>query len=574
MGKSQGSTSRRKFIKGLGGGALATAAATALSGAGCSTGGRTEWTSTYDWICAGSGVAGLAATIRGHDLGMKTLLLEKTDKIGGITSQTGGGSWMPMHYLQKAAGIQDSREQALNYVYHVGSGYARKEYSEAYVDNAARVIDYLHQKADVEFTTSDPPSVQFYDPAVIPRDAVVRGRLISSKPFPSETLGAWRNKVRQSLWIRGFPGSLGGRESGVTDGPARIVERQVEAWKKRLGPAKFEELVRKDEEQRQGGQALISYLFRAVLKRGIDVRVETEVERLLEENGQVVGVVVNQNGKRENIRANKGVLLALGNAMLGMDVGWGAGWMLAAQVGGKLHSEPHIIAQVMIYVPEEIFPNGKPAGRVNYERFMQHGLVVNRFGERFEREAFYGALGTKVNVFDDFPDHRFRNVPNFQIFDRQLLEKYSFGGMPPGNMEGLEWVTQGGTLAELARKMKLPIAKLEATVARFNGFARQGKDVDFDRDPATLGTIEKPPFYGIENFTPDPYAEMHTTVVTNPQGQVLHYQTEKPIPGLYCAGALLTSSRVYGVGYPGGLQVGGGQIFGFLAAEQAAVTTT
>ena len=83
--KSPASTSRRKFVKQLGGGA-ALAAATGIGSMGCqTTGGRITWSETFDWISIGSGFAGCAAAIFGHDQGFQTLLLEKADKVGGLT---------------------------------------------------------------------------------------------------------------------------------------------------------------------------------------------------------------------------------------------------------------------------------------------------------------------------------------------------------------------------------------------------------------------------------------------------------------------------------------------------------
>src|SRR5262245_20704693 len=111
------SKSRRTFIQ-LGSGALATVAATSsLSSDACSAAGAgINWSATFDWISVGSGCAGCAAAVAGHDQGMKTLLLEKEEKLGGITSQAGGSFWVPMSHLAKKAGIQDSREAALKYL--------------------------------------------------------------------------------------------------------------------------------------------------------------------------------------------------------------------------------------------------------------------------------------------------------------------------------------------------------------------------------------------------------------------------------------------------------------------------
>ena len=56
---------------------------------------------TFDWICVGSGTSGLAAAIFGHDQGMKTLLIEKDDRIGGTTSRGAGLLYVPMNHLRR-----------------------------------------------------------------------------------------------------------------------------------------------------------------------------------------------------------------------------------------------------------------------------------------------------------------------------------------------------------------------------------------------------------------------------------------------------------------------------------------
>ena len=114
--KSPASGSRRRFLKELGGGAALAAAATGISTVGCQMqAAKVNWSAAFDWISIGSGLAGCAAAIFGHDKGFKTLLLEKSDKIGGLTTQSGGSLWTPMNPWMKAAGIEDSREDAIAY---------------------------------------------------------------------------------------------------------------------------------------------------------------------------------------------------------------------------------------------------------------------------------------------------------------------------------------------------------------------------------------------------------------------------------------------------------------------------
>jgi hypothetical protein len=59
-------------------------------------------------------------------------------------------------------------------------------------------------------------------------------------------------------------------------------------------------------------------------------------------------------------------------------------------------------------------------------------------------------------------------------------------------------------------------------------------------------------------------------VVTDTRGQVTHYQTGDPIPGLYARGQVVAPDRVLGVSDQAGCQLMRELTFSFLAAEQAA----
>ncbi len=576
MKKSPAPKSRRKFIQGLGGGALAAAAATTVSAVGCSTPVRREWSSSFDWICVGSGVAGCTAAIAGHDRGFRVLLLEKKAAIGGTTSQSGGIIWAPNNYLMKQAGIEDSQEQALNYLRYTSAGYSLPSYSETFVDHAPEVLEYLHQKGNIQFRLLDLP--EFYHP--VAPGSKPHGRLVICEPFPAETLGAWRNKVRLSAFHHGLSEALENQEHnpalGGSDGPQvghsgpiRDSESGLALWGERLG-SRLDGLLKKDEERRVAGAALAAYLFRAVLERGIEVWTEASAGELLVESGRVTGITVSRNGNQENVRADKGVALATGGTVLTRT--GEPGWRLAVPSGGTISTEVVIVGMPNLAVPGEKGPDGSQVTRGNYELRMRHSLVVNRFGERFGNEYFFPELGSKICQFDARGEHRFNNIPCYLIFDQNLLEKYSFAGLPPGNTEGLGWVTRGTTLAELGQKLELPAGKLEATVGRFNQHDRRGKDLDFNRNPVSLGPVEKPPFYGVQLATPDPFRAAMRLVV-NPQGQVVHYTTNQPIPGLYACGSMIAGGRIWGVGYQAGYSLMSGATFGFLAARHAAAAT-
>lgn len=524
-----------------------------------------RWASAVDWICVGSGIGGCVAAIAGHDQGFQTVLLENTSTIGGTTAQSGGILWVPMNHLLEDTALKDSRDEALAYLRYTGGGRNLPEYMETYVDQAARVLRYLHEQAGISFRLMH--LAEFYHP--IAPGSKERGRLVICDPFPAETLGAWRDKVRLSVFYHGLssalPGpnpALGGSDGPQVghSGPLRHREQGLAPWKARPDWPELEPLLQADEAQRVAGAGLAAYLFRAVLRRGVEVRTETSAEALLVEDGRVVGLTISHHGTEELLRARKGVVLGMGA---------GPGWRLATAVGAEVSPVPPIQGMVQIHVPGETYPDGSPVLRGNYELRMRHGLVVNRHGQRFGNEYFFQALGSQMGVFQTWGEHRFKNIPCYLIFDRPLLDTYSFVGLPPGTTEGLDWVARGDTLAELAQRLGIPAVELEATVARFNAQARRGEDPDFGRHPDSLGPVEKPPFYGVELVTPDPFRAT-ITIVVNRQAQVLHAATRQPIPGLYACGSMVATDRWLGLGYQAGCQLMGAAIFGFLAAEHAA----
>lgn len=547
-------------MKRLGSGAAIAAAAGIPALAAQDGGGK--WAATADWISIGSGLSGCAAAIFGHDKGLKALILEKSGNIGGLTTQSGGSLWVPMNYAAQAAGIQDSREEAISYLRYISGGYSKQEYMEAMVDNAHRAFQYLHKKAELNLRVT---GAEFYYP--ISPGSKQRGRLLTCEPFPSESLGTWKDKVLPAPYYRGFnKGDTGdGLEGGSA--PARSAPHSLEPWRKFLGN-KLDAILKENDEHRVGGAGLAAYAFRAVLKRGIEVRTETNVEKIVVEGGRVVGVSVSHNGKRENIKANKGVLLATGGVHSRILPGYGLGWKLAAEAGAAVHTEGVIVPQIYVQVPGENFGIGVPAGRSNYELRMPHSLVVNRFGERFGNESFFQDIGCKICDFENWGSHRFRNVPLYLIFDQALIEKNGFGGLPPGDTDGLDWVSQGKTLGDLGEKLKLPADKLEATVNHFNELARSGKDPEFGREPKTMGPVDKAPFYGVEVHTADPFLAI-SRVIVNTHGQVLHWKDEKPIPGFYSCGGATASSFIWGIGYQGGFDLASGATFALLATEHA-----
>jgi len=167
-------------------------------------------------------------------------------------------------------------------------------------------------------------------------------------------------------------------------------------------------------------------------------------------------------------------------------------------------------------------------------------------------------------------------LPAYLVFDSQYLKKYSFANRPVGN-DVPKTVARGRTLAELAAQLGIDRERLEKTVNQFNGFVAAGVDDDFHRGEnqwklasakaarssnASLGTIEKPPFYGVELH---PTGASSVGLLADSRGRVIH-QRRHPIPGLYASGNVAAATE-HGIGYQAGLSLASSMTFSYLAVR-------
>ena len=116
------------------------------------------------------------------------------------------------------------------------------------------------------------------------------------------------------------------------------------------------------------------------------------------------------------------------------------------------------------------------------------------------------------------------------------------------------------------------------TVQRFNRFAAAGRDEDFQRGELrwrladrsaegrrnpSLGSLDRPPFYGLE-LRPS-LGTTSAGLLADANGQVLH-QRRHPIPGLYASGVVAARNEL-GAGYQAGLNLASAMTFSLLAVR-------
>ena len=83
-----------------------------------------KWDLEVDFIAVGSGIGGLTGAITAHDLGLKSLVIEKGPKLGGIAALSGGEIWVPNNHVMKRQGMPDSQEEAQQYLDFLSGGFS------------------------------------------------------------------------------------------------------------------------------------------------------------------------------------------------------------------------------------------------------------------------------------------------------------------------------------------------------------------------------------------------------------------------------------------------------------------
>src|SRR5215469_13993277 len=69
-----------------------------------------------DLVVVGSGAAGLTGALVAALAGGRVTVLEKAALLGGTTAISGGGAWIPCNPHMSEVGVEDSREDALEYL--------------------------------------------------------------------------------------------------------------------------------------------------------------------------------------------------------------------------------------------------------------------------------------------------------------------------------------------------------------------------------------------------------------------------------------------------------------------------
>ncbi|GEK29452.1 FAD-binding protein [Furfurilactobacillus siliginis] len=315
----------------------------------------------------------------------------------------------------------------------------------------------------------------------------------------------------------------------------------------------------------------------------IDVWFSSPAQHLIQDpdTNMILGVQIKHHGKIQNIRANNGVVMAMGGfennqqdvqdylgaehvAVLGTLYNKGDGLRMAQEVGADLW---HMS---------------------NYEALgFLHGMAFKpKDGERARLQLAPGQSvfsGSVITVADDgsryfkedesqrhghIYDHGTWRIPRTNVhphlvFDQAQYDQFMAAEKLP-DPDFKANLVHAASVAELAALIDASPEILQATISNFNHFATVGTDYAFNRAPETMRTFDEGPYYAIEL----------TNVVLNTQGgprRNAHAEildtNQRPIPHLYGAGELGGISTNQ---YQAGGNLAECLIFGKIAGENAA----
>jgi succinate dehydrogenase/fumarate reductase flavoprotein subunit len=557
----------------------------------------------------GSGAAGLTAALVAACEGLKVMLFEKADALGGTTATSGGAVWVPGNSQAEAAGHPDPVAEARRLLQDELGASWRGDLVDAYLASGRTTLDYLAHRTDVKFELMPSPDYVSDKPG-----AALKGRALAPLPFDGRLLGANFRLVRAP---RPAFMILGGLMIGRREIPQFL--RPLSSW------AAFSHVMRTLTRYAADrlrfargtrllmGNALVARAVHSALQLGVKLFTGAALVDLVRESGgdpgtaadqpaRVTGARVRIGGRLVTVQAARGVVLATGGfahsarlrdahaphhphrLSLASPENTGDAADAALRVGAvvdPLMESPGFWTPASVATEaagrQTIFPYG------HMDRGKPGAIIVDRSGRRFVNEAdsyHHVVLG----MF-----RQRAHAPHgaaFIVCDSDFVGKYGLGLVKPAPFPRWQhvrsgYLREGATLAELAGRLGVDGAALADEVARHNRFAAAGRDEDFGKgesafnryngDPQVtpnpcLAPIVRAPFYAIEIFPCT--IGMAAGLKTDADARVLDAQ-DQPIAGLYACGNDMAS--VTRGTYPGpGITIGPALVFAWRAMQHAA----
>jgi succinate dehydrogenase/fumarate reductase flavoprotein subunit len=505
-----------------------------------------EDTDGYQAVLVGASAGALLAAVDLAAAGVRVLVVEKSEYVGGGTAYSGGVVWAPANHRMAAKGIPDSAAEALAHLRAVDPLLADPRAGADYVTRLPGILAHVEDVTSLRWVTY-PGLPDYY----------------------SELPGG-KGGGRFLLPLAWQPSVLSAEATALVRPSLHAAGREREwIW----------------------GRALVGALLEAALAAGVDVWVDSPVVGLAADGAGVSGVLVAGGDRVVEVPAPAGVLLSTGGYE------WDAERTAACLPGprpvpqtppsntGDGHrfmdalGVPLALMDRTIAIPGVRIEGMDNDGQVLHRIFFQplakpHSLLVNRRGERFANETFFVDVAAAMS--ETGADGEALNNPAHFVFDQQYVDKF---GLPPD--AGSQVVlTEAASLEELAGLLGVPYENLAREVRESNRavtesvpdrFARGATryqrafgDKDADTN-STWGTVERGPFRAIEVVLTT--SGHRGGVRVDERGRVLG--ADGAVDGLYACGNLVAGT-VTGAEYFSGTSLGHALVASSAAAADMA----
>lgn len=502
-----------------------------------------------DVVVVGAGGAGLAAAASVLQNDKRVLVLEKFSMIGGNTVRTGGPMNAADPDWQKTIAALPGEDVTLQGILDMDESEIHEEYRADFRELQDDIRAYF---ADVEgkdaylFDSKRWHEIQTY---LGGRRQDLEGNEVYGNYDLVRTLAD--NVLDSVHWLEAI---------GV-EFDYETVQMPVGAnWRRGHKPVANE------------GYAYVEALEKYVLDNGGEILIDTNVQKLLKEDGHIVGLEAkDESGRKVIVKANAVILTSGGfGANIKMLQEYNTYWTEIADdiktsnspaiTGDGIRLGEAVGADLVDMGMIQMLPTTDPNTGALFSGLQvppANFVMVNREGKRFvnefgSRDELSAAAIANGNLFYLIADENIKNTAmntNDEKIDREVASGVLY---------------RADTLEELAEQIDIDPAVLVDTVTKYNSYVDAGEDPEFHKGAFEL-KVERAPFYA----TPRQPAIHHTmgglkidkeTHVIDTDGNI--------IKGLYAAG------EVAG-GLHGGNRLGGNALadiftFGRIAGANAA----
>jgi 3-oxosteroid 1-dehydrogenase len=548
-----------------------------------------------DVLVVGSGAGGMVTALTAQAQSLEPLIIEKSRYWGGSSARSGGGAWVPNAPALLREGQRDDPEQVIDYVMAIAGDRVPRARIARYVHEAPKMMEFLESQS--QWLAEGFFWIRGYSDYHPDQGGSALGRGLWATPIDRRLLGEEMATLHPGVRRMQLP--LGAWITSIDLHELLAVRWGGLSHKKILLTLAWRILRARVLGERIGasGQALTTRLRLTLRDKGIDIWLQTPMQELLtDEDGRVIGVRAQRDGRPFTIRARRGVVLATGGFdhnlpmreryQPGITQDWSLG--AATNVGDGIAAGESLGAATDLMEDawwQPVMPSAADGSLVGLvaERQYPGQFIVNGEGRRFVNEAtpYITFCQTVLAGHQTGVSH----IPCWQIIDSVAWKRNIIAGHLPGFPMPKPWIKAGtaftaGSLRELAGQINIDPITLQETADRYNALVDSGHDDDFGRgdsaydryygDPSypnpNLARVARPPFYAFAIVPGD--LGTKGGLLTDEDARVLRGDGSV-IEGFYACGNV--SASVMGTKYAGpGATLGPAMAFGYVAAAHIA----